>query len=244
MPDIQTHSWRDAFAISLRAARENLIPCLCGQAIILAFFTAYFLYPPTTHLIATLAQLRAQGGILASFLMTGIAGGILAETLRVYTLQKGRWKRKNVTDALFLFFVIGIGGIAADRLYVIQNKLFGVDPSPLTILKKVLVDQFLYVPIFIAPYMAFVFEWRSARFSFSTLWKHRKGIYSRRVIPFLLTNWSFWIPMTALIYSMPHLLQIPILVFITAIWGSILISLDYIARQKLDNPSPTQIATP
>ncbi|MCS7063283.1 MAG: hypothetical protein NZM04_04440 [Methylacidiphilales bacterium] len=227
------HPWRQAFRLSLSAAKENLLPCLGGQTIIAIFVFAYFFYPPTVTLLEALAHFRSAGGLAASFVMTGFAGGLLAEVLRVYTLQKGKWKRKNVSDALFLFVVIGIGGMGADRLYAIQNALFGTEPDPLTILKKVILDQFFYAPLIIAPYMAAVFEWRDAGFSFSKLWQQRKGIYARRVIPFLITNWSFWIPMTILIYSMPTLLQIPILVFITAIWGSVLLSLDHLTRQKL-----------
>jgi hypothetical protein len=232
MSQPESHPWREAFRISLQAARENLIPCLGGQAIIVGFIIAYYFYPPTQGLLMALADFRASGGLVVSFLMTGFAGGLLAEVLRVVTLQKGRWRSKNTTDAAFMFIVIGFGGMAADRFYVLQNQLFGSDPTALTVLKKVLLDQLLYVPLVIAPYMAFVFEWRDAHFSLSTVWRKRHGLYSRRVIPFLITNWSFWVPMTALIYSMPSLLQVPILVFITAIWGSVLISLDHFTRQK------------
>jgi hypothetical protein len=243
MSSSTAHPWRDAFKISFHAARENLIPCICGQLIILAFIALYFIYPPSRHLLTSLAEFRAAGGLLTSFLMTGFAGGFLAEVLRVYTLQRGQWKRKNLLDAAFMFVIIGLGGLAADRLYALQNHLFGTDLTPLIIIQKVLFDQFLYAPLIIAPYMAFVFEWRDARFSFRTLWSQRHGLYTRRVIPFLLTNWSFWIPMTIIIYSMPALLQIPILVFITAIWGSVLISLDHFTRQKLHSSAPSTAHT-
>ena len=45
------------------------------------------------------------------------------------------------------------------------------------------------------------------------------------MLPVLITNWMFWFPGVALVYSMPTILQMPLNIFATAIWSLLLAGL-------------------
>jgi hypothetical protein len=42
---------------------------------------------------------------------------------------------------------------------------------------------------------------------------------TERMLPVLVMNWLFWVPAMTLLYAMPSLLQPPLYVFATAMWG-------------------------
>ena len=76
---------------------------------------------------------------------------------------------------------------------------------------KICVDQFGYNPFFAAPFGVLTYEWKNSGFSRESLvrgftWDH----YRDKIVPTLLATWAVWIPLMAIIYSLPLVLQFPL----------------------------------
>jgi hypothetical protein len=93
---------------------------------------------------------------------------------------------------------------------------------------KTLVDQFLYTPFLSNPMQTLAFLWKSEQFSLQrTVEKMRqfRQFYVLTVLPVLMSNWLFWIPMVVLIYCFPTSLQLPLGILACAIWSMLLTAL-------------------
>jgi hypothetical protein len=71
--------------------------------------------------------------------------------------------------------------------------------------------------------------------------------FIERMLPILVTNWMFWIPGVVLIYSMPQMLQTPLFILATAIWGLLLGAVaqsEQAVKPELIHPAPVIVAEP
>jgi hypothetical protein len=112
--------------------------------------------------------------------------------------------------------------------YELQAHWFGVGRSPGTLATKTLVDQFLYTPFVSNPMQTLAFLWKSEQFSLRrTVEKMRqfRQFYLLTVLPVLVSNWLFWIPMVVLIYCFPTSLQLPLGILACAIWSLLIAAL-------------------
>jgi len=57
------------------------------------------------------------------------------------------------------------------------------------------------------------------------------------VLPVLVSNWCFWIPMSILIYCFPTTLQLPLGILATSIWSMLLAALVKPADSTADHLS-------
>jgi hypothetical protein len=72
------------------------------------------------------------------------------------------------------------------------------------------------------------FLWKSEQFSLRlTVEKMRqfRKFYALTVLPVLVSNWLFWIPMVVLIYCFPTSLQLPLGILACAIWSLLIAAL-------------------
>jgi membrane protein required for beta-lactamase induction len=72
-------------------------------------------------------------------------------------------------------------------------------------------DQFVYCVIWATPVTALFYGWKEAGYSFRR-WKQEQSarVFLDKVIIFTITTWMVWTPATAIIYSLPSALQIPL----------------------------------
>ena len=87
------------------------------------------------------------------------------------------------------------------------------------VLAKICLDQFGYNPFFAAPFGVLTYEWKNSGFSLESLgrgftWDH----YRDKIVPTLLATWAVWIPLMAIIYSLPLALQFPLFSFALTFW--------------------------
>jgi hypothetical protein len=90
------------------------------------------------------------------------------------------------------------------------------------------VDQFLYTPFLSNPMQTLTFLWKSEQFSFRRTvekLRHFRQFYVLTVLPVLVSNWCFWIPMVILIYCFPTSLQLPLGILAVAIWSMLIAAL-------------------
>ena len=225
----------------LRAARQNLIPMLVLEAAMALLVVIYYLWPVGTVLLDRYAAWQQEGGIIAASLATAIAGGVISELSLVYFQDKGRWNAKHVENLVFKFVLFVINGAVIYEFYRWQAVWFGQGTAWSVLAPKVLVDQFVFTPLWAVPYMTFTTRWQALGYSVRRLGAELGWDFiAERMLPILVTNWMFWIPGVCLIYSMPLNLQTPLFIFATAIWG---ILLPAVGRQSEEVP-PAAAQTP
>lgn len=207
------------WAAGLRAARANLVPALIVQGIMLSLLLAYYFYPPTTLWLDQLADLKEKWGYGYSAIAAVIAGAFIPEIMRIAVFQKARLLKQNFSNLLFTIPYWGIMGLIVDRLYRTQADIFGSEITFQIVTMKVLVDQFLFTPLFAAPCAAWFYDWKNSAYSLKNISRFFTPRYYRDVIvPVLFATWGVWIPIVTILYSLPQLLQIPLFALALSLW--------------------------
>ena len=86
-------------------------------------------------------------------------------------------------------------GIAVDFFYRSQAIWFGEVVTVAVVTKKVLVDQFLYNPLFACPVTNWLYDWKSRGYRFQgTAVFFTAGYYRDFIVPTLFATWGVWIP--------------------------------------------------
>lgn len=203
----------------LRAARANLVPGLIVQALMLGMLLAYYFYPPMREWLNALAEIKQRWSYGYSALNAIIAGAVIPELLRIFVFQKGRIVRANVGNLLFAAPFWCAMGVIVDFFYRCQANWFGAEAEVGVVLKKVLVDQFLYNPLFAAPVTAWLYDWKNQSFPTTGLGRFFTMAYYRdTIVPALFATWGVWIPIVTILYSLPSELQIPLFGLALSLW--------------------------
>jgi len=188
-----------------------------------AVVAVYYCWPAGSAFLSRYAAWQHAGGVLAAALATACAGGVLSELSLVYFQNGGRWTWSHVEDMGFKWAVFFVSGAIVYEFYGWQAVWWGQGTTWQVLVPKVLVDQFGYTVVWATPYYALLTRWQMLGFSGSRLGMELNGDFvTERMLPILVTNWMFWIPGVTLIYSMPLILQTPLFIFATAIWGLLL----------------------
>ena len=205
--------------IGLQAARANFVPGLIVQGTMVTVVLAYYFYEPARAWLAQLAVIKARWGYAFSFVAGAIAGGVMPELLTVVVFQRGRVRWENAGNLLFGILFWGSQGVFVDGLYRLQAVMFGSHVDFPTVVKKVLVDQFVYNPLFAAPCGLAAYEWKNKGYQPAGMGRVFTGrFYKERTLPALLATWGVWIPLVSMIYSLPSLLQIPLFSLALTFW--------------------------
>jgi hypothetical protein len=203
----------------LRAARANLVPGLVVQSLMLGVLLAYFFYPPMRAWLDALAAVKARWSYGYSALNAIVAGALIPEALRVFAFQRGKLRRSNFNNLLFAAPFWCTMGVIVDYFYRCQAGWFGADATLEVVVKKVLVDQFLYNPLFAAPVTAWLYDWKNSGYPTTGLSKFLTAAYYRQtVVPALFATWGVWIPIVTILYSLPSQLQIPLFGLALSLW--------------------------
>jgi hypothetical protein len=207
------------WAEGLRAARANLVPGLLVQSLMFAVLMAYYFYPPTQHWLDALALVRARWGYGYSMLNALVAGALIPELLRIFLFQKGKIQPANAANLAFSIPFWCVMGLAVDVFYRYQAHWFGAEASVAVVLKKVLVDQFLYNPLFAVPVTSWLYDWKSRGYRTEGIGVFfTAGYYRDVIVPGLFATWGVWIPVMLILYSLPTLLQIPLFGLALSLW--------------------------
>jgi hypothetical protein len=207
----------------LRATRANLIPGLILQALMLALLLGYYFHPATTAWLDRLADVKLRWGFGYSALSAIIAGALVPELMRVLVFQKGRARRENFANLLFTIpFWCGMG-MLVDVFYRTQALVFGAEPTFQVVVVKVLCDQLLYSPFVATPLTCWLYDWKLAGYRFDGARRWFSAAYARYVmLPVVFANWGVWIPVVAILYSLPGTLQIPLFGLALSLWVMLL----------------------
>jgi hypothetical protein len=199
----------------------------------------YYLWPAGAAVISAFGSWLHAWGVIGTAVATMVAGGMLSEASLVYIQNHGRWSREHIDRMLFNSVMFFISGVMVYEFYHMQARIFGDSANWRVVLPKVLLDQFGFTAFWSTPYQALMTRWQTLHFSGSKLRRELGwGFVLERMLPILLTNWIYWFPCVALIYSLPLMLQPSLFLFATAAWGLLMPAVARQEREGLVAPVP------
>jgi hypothetical protein len=177
---------------------------------------------------AALAAWKTAGGLPLAAATAAFAGGVLPELAKL-AAQRGRVPlRGRGGEIAFNVVFFAFNGVVVDGLYRAEALLFGADARAATVVAKVAFDQFVFTPPWLTLITA-LYLWRGRGFSWAATRPAlrggllRGGFLHARVLPLLLPDWFFWIPMVSVIYAFPLPLQFLLFILALAAWSLILV---------------------
>ncbi len=230
--------------VGLRAAKANMVPGLIVQAILGALIVGYYYYPPSKVLLESLAKLQKEMEITFAVVSTIIAGAVLPEILKIVCFQKGRPTRSNFRTMVAAGILWGTQGIIVNSLYRLQTQMFGGEIDVPTVMKKVVVDQFIFNPFFAAIVNTIFYNLLHIGFT----WENFRGCltwtyYKRNVFPVLIATWGVWVPIVTGVYVLPQPLQFPLFALALTFWGNILAWIGHAQSQGTTTAKEPDVAT-
>ncbi len=209
-----TATWRSEL---FRAARANLAPGLLLQVVAIGLVASYYLIPALRPMWDALARLKTGGGFWYAAIATALFAALIPTAIEAV---RGRWtgdRRWRRLIALSVFWAWK--GVEVDLLYRMQAVWFGNGHDAGTIAFKVVVDQFIYNPLWAAWTSVLCYRWMDARCSWSAF---RAGldrsVWTRTIPTVLFSTWVVWVPAVAIIYCLPLPLQVPLFNLVLCFW--------------------------
>lgn len=188
-----------------------------------ALLVAYYFSPTTALALNRIAEYKKEHTFVFVVVAAIAAGAVLPELFVIFFFQKGRVRTQNFRNLVFTVPTWAIDGILVDLMYRGFAVWLGDVVTLPVVMAKVCLDMFGFNPFFAAPSEVLVYEWKNTSISLASLrraltWKH----YRDKIVPTLLATWAVWIPLVAVIYSVPLALQFPLFSLALTFWVLIL----------------------
>jgi len=215
--------------------KQNALPGLALWILALLLVLADWTIPTAHAAFHSVGMWKSRYGLAFSATTTALFGGAVPFLFLVVT----RRIRRNRLAAELAFYALfwAYKGVEVDLFYRLQSHLFGEHAAPGTILRKVLVDQFVYNPIWAAPTSALAFMWKESSFSWAALKSRLDFDFMTFSVPVtLMSTWAVWIPAVAIIYCLPAPLQIPLFNLVLCFW---VLVLSFISKRPADDAIAT-----
>jgi len=229
--------------IGWEAARANAAPALAIQAIMLALLIAYYTSQRVSSALSQLAEFKRENGLLFVIAASIAAGALIPELFLILFFQQGRPNRCNLRNLLFTIPVWGFDGSLVDLLYRSEAAWLGDVVTAPVVCAKICLDQFGYNVFFAAPFGVLTYEWKNSGVSMRPVrelftWKH----YRDKIMPTLVATWAVWIPLMAIIYSLPLVLQFPLFGLALSFWVLLLTYMTNRFAGKIEADAPLALA--
>ncbi len=191
------------------AFRQNRVPCLLLNVLVVALVTSYYQWPAVAGVWEAVGAFKLRWSYAFSLGATIFAAAVMPFCVQAAmgTLpSEGRGRRLTL---MMLFW--GYRGMEIDLFYRLQGWLFGHGHDVRTLATKVAVDQFIASPLWFVPTYLIALRWIDHGGSWSQMRATLDRSFWVRTCPtVLITNWLVWIPSLVLIYSLPAPLQFPL----------------------------------
>jgi len=214
------------------------------QALMLALLIAFYASSSVSAALWQLAEFKRRHGVPFVILTAVAAGAVVPELFLILFFQRARPKRRNLRNLLFTIPVWAFDGWLVDLLYRGEAALLGDVASVPVVLAKIGIDQFGYNVLFAAPFGVLTYEWKNSGISLRPVrdlftWHH----YRDKILPTLLATWAVWIPLMAIIYSLPLALQFPLFSLALSFWVLLLTYMTNRFAGKIEADAPLALAT-
>jgi hypothetical protein len=235
---------RPPLTIGWEAARANARPAFIIQGIMLALAIAFYTNPRAASALRGLAEFKRAQGLPFVVVASVLAGAIIPEIFLILFFQGGHAGRGNLRNLAFTIPVWGFDGSLVDLLYRAEAAWLGDVATVPVVLGKILIDQFGYNAFFAAPFGVLTYEWKNSGISMQPVrdlftWRH----YRDKIIPTLMATWAVWIPLMAIIYSLPLALQFPLFGLTLSFWVLLLTYMTNRFAGKIEADAPIALAT-
>ena len=229
--------------IGWEAAKANAVPATIIQLVMLALLVGYYTSPDVARVLTTLSEYKREHGFAFVVLASITAGALLPELFLILFFQHGKPHRGNLRNLVFTIPVWGFDGSLVDLMYRTEAGWFGDVVSIQVVAAKICVDQFGYNPFFAAPFGVLTYEWKNSGVSLGPLrdlftWRH----YTTKIIPTLVATWAVWIPLMAIIYSLPLALQFPLFGLALSFWVLLLTYMTNRFAGKIEADAPLALS--
>jgi hypothetical protein len=205
------------------ALRRFWRPFVLIQATAALVALAYWVSPTFRGACARAADWKASGGLPIAAALTAVAGGILPEVAKLLADRGRSSLRGRGPEILFNTGFFALDGLVIDLLYRGEAVLFGREGLFRTVVEKVAFDQFVFSPLWSLAIVV-LFLWRQRGYSLAaTREALGRELFRTRVLPLLIPNWLFWIPMVSIVYALPVPLQFLLFVPALAAWSLIMV---------------------
>ena len=192
-----------------KSIKVNLVPGLILQSFAIALVVMYYNVESVKLFCNGVADLKTDYGYLFSGISTAVFGGLLPAFFMIYrgNIKKEFWISHSLFFCLFWFYK----GMEVDFLYRMQALMFGDETDASTIIKKVAFDQFVYNFFYACASITICYMWKDNGFSFrKTKKKIKRETFTLTLPSVIVSTWIVWIPTTAIVYSLPSALQVPL----------------------------------
>jgi len=223
MTAIDNEATVSPLAAGAAALRRFWRPFLLIQTGAALLALAYRVSVPFRAACALAAAWKTAGGLPVAAATSALAGGLLPELAKLVADRGRSALRGRGGEVLFNTAFFAFNGVVIDLLYRGEALLFGNDAQVRTVMEKVAFDQFVFSPLWLIV-IVLLFLWRQRGYSLgATLPEIGRGFYQSRVVPLLIPNWLFWIPMVSIIYALPVALQFLLFVPALGAWSLIMV---------------------
>ena len=210
---------RTPWLIGWEAAKANAAPAFVLQLAMLGILLAYYFHPATARLLNELAEYKLRHGIVFVLVASIVVGAVLPELFTIVFLQRGRVEFQNARNFLFNAPFWALDGFLVNAMYTVLAAWLGDRATVPVVAAKICIDQFGYNPFLAVPLGIWGYAWKNNRYSFARLrplltWEY----YRQYAFPVLVTTWAVWLPVMAVIYSLPYALQFPLFALALAFW--------------------------
>ena len=235
---------RTPFMIGWEAAKANAKPALLIQAIMLALAIGFYTNAATADALRNLAEFKRAHGLAFVVVASVLAGAILPEIFLILFFQRGRPHLGNLRNLAFTIPVWGFDGSMVDLLYRAEAHWLGDVATVPVVLGKILIDQFGYNVFFAAPFGVLTYEWKNSGISMRPVRDlFTSPHYRDKIFPTLVATWAVWIPLMAIIYSLPLALQFPLFGLALSFWVLLLTYMTNRFAGKISADAPIALAT-
>lgn len=236
---------RTPWLIGWEAAKANAAPAFVLQAIMLALLLAYYFHPPSAAVLNALANYKQQHGLAFVLIASVIVGAVLPELFVIVFFQRGHPRVENARNFIFNAPFWAFDGFLVNLMYRMLARSVGDRVSFSIVAAKIVIDQFGYNPFFATPYGIWGYAWKNHGYSWSKLrplltWKY----YRAHAFPVLVATWAVWVPLMAMIYSLPLPLQFPLFALALAFWVLMMTYMTNRFAERHGTPITTPVEIP
>ena len=201
--------------IGLESVKANAVPMVVLWSVAVSLVVTYYRCPVVASLLEPFEKWQSTQGEFAAFANRVVFCGLLPGAFMVLMRSIRPPRVGRVVLACSIWG--GLMGVLFDWFCVFQARWFGTGTDWMTLLKKTIVDQFVWNVLFCTPAGALFYSWVSRDFN----WRVPDSLTSfilRDCLTILVSNWLVWIPVMLAIYSFPTPLQVQLVGLASSFW--------------------------
>jgi hypothetical protein len=232
---------RAPWLIGWEAAKANAAPAFVLQMMMFAVLLAYYFHPASAAFLNAVADYKQRHGLRFVLASSVLVGAVLPELFVIVFFQRGRIERQNARNFIFNAPFWALDGFLVNEMYTLLAQWLGNRVTIPVVAGKMCIDQFGYNPFFAAPFGIWGYAWKNNGYSFSKLrplltWNY----YRQHAFPLLVATWAVWIPLMAIIYSLPFPLQFILFALALAFW---VLMMTYMTNRFAEKHAPIDLPT-